>query len=184
LFGWLPQNDSGVHAKAELSARASDVDGLCAKLTAEYAGKEAQQFGELKGLYGETPAELAKAPPAELAKEPPVPSKNLEPMLEQYSEVTNNIVGVQQDHKDSQNIPTGAGQVSEAMRRYKQELKSEQVVTSSSISGDGKTLAVVEDSHPGYRDNKSTVIVRSVTTGAELQKLPHEHSVTSMSLYG
>jgi hypothetical protein len=57
-------------------------------------------------MYGETSAELAKAPP--------VPSEKLEPVLQHFSEDTNNIVAVPQDSKDSQNIPNGDRQVSEA----------------------------------------------------------------------
>jgi len=59
------------------------------------------------------------------------------------------------------------------------EFKSDQPVTSSSLSGDGKTLVTV-----GKGKNTSVVTVRNVDTGAELQKFEHDQVVTSLSLSG
>lgn len=63
-------------------------------------------------------------------------------------------------------------------------------MTSTSLSEDGKTLVVVESemgdgvTTDPSQPQRSTVVVRNVDTGAELQKFTHEKSVTSSSLSG
>jgi WD40 repeat protein len=67
-----------------------------------------------------------------------------------------------------------------------QEFKSEQVVTSSSLSGDGKTLVTVEhgEINGPYPEGDAVVTLRNVDTGAKLQEFKSEQPVTSMSLSG
>jgi len=68
-----------------------------------------------------------------------------------------------------------------------QEFESEQAVTSSSLSGDGKSLVTVESKEVKEWYDwplSSTVLVRNVDTGAKLQKFDHEKPVTSSSLSG
>jgi Tol biopolymer transport system component len=67
-----------------------------------------------------------------------------------------------------------------------QEFKSEQVVTSSSLFGDGKTLVAVEHAKTwnGRPAGDATVTIRNVDTGTQLQEFKSEQSVTSSSLSG
>jgi hypothetical protein len=59
-----------------------------------------------------------------------------------------------------------------------QEFKSEQPVTPSSLSGDGKTLVTVEHGKVKY----GTVTIRNVDTRAKLQEFKSERAVTFLYL--
>jgi WD40 repeat protein len=65
-----------------------------------------------------------------------------------------------------------------------QKFEHEKPVTSSSLSGDGKTLVTVESEMEYGTPKSSVVVVRDVATGVERHKFEHEEAVTSSSLSG
>ena len=68
--------------------------------------------------------------------------------------------------------------------RYKKSYASTNFVTSSALSGDGKSILTIEHGEVYGRPKKdATVTIRSVDTGATLQEFKSEKPVTSSALF-